>query len=499
MTTNNPIVQTPSFTHSKFTSQRRRVEVHLTSTLKNISIACSIYITGFLLLGLLSASDLLDEQFTLVGLHLIAAISFYSYWKREPWGTARYGCFGSAILLLSMGFRLLFCFDTLIYDTRFDAWPATVSVDSSLINLFFKGEAITFFGTLIMVASWRLCVRESLERLTFFGHEEKANINHFKTLYIFGCISQILLTANVGLGSFVQLFGLLRLLSDGCVYFLAHYNVKSKSRTCILKAFLLGLPLSFFALTTGVKSEILIPLIPATIIAWRSFSSGPARVFIIVFGIVSLSIVNIFVAHVRNTSWNEGETYSATELTSGAFASNDRESLKNSTEAIMSRINLSSSHALTVAIAERDGYIPMEIFGGIPASFIPRLIWPDKPILRPGNDHTQRIRGSSINTEDVNTSTAPCFFTELYLGGGVFGLILVSVLYGFVLGWIQLNFITLLPSSATSLFNFIMYITAIRFDENTISYALTGLVLNFILIHLIFKVLLLLPSRTARR
>jgi hypothetical protein len=494
MTINTPEAQSLSFAHGKLATQSR-VKINFPGTLKNITIASFIYVGGFLLLGLLSASDLLDEQFALIGLHLLAALSFYIYWRLEPWGSARYDCFGAAILLLSIGLRFLSAFDTLFYGTRFDVWPTTIMVDSSLLSLHFKGEAIPFFGILLMVATWRLTVQDKLGRLTFLWGTVLSNKKHFMILYGLAVFTQVLIRAvNIDFGAMAQLFQIIYSTGVAAIYFLARSNVKAKPSAWLIKAVLLGLPLSILALSGGMKEYIFLPLIPAAIIAWLTFSSVAARLGMVIMGISVLSIAQIYVGYVRQTAWGGTDrSYSAKELVAGAIANSDEDSIANGVDSMLSRMNLSSAHAITVALAERDGFIPVEIFGGIPAGFIPRILWPDKPILRPGGEHTQRIRGSTQDIEEVDSATSAGFFPEIYLGGGIFALILFSMLYGYLVGKIQLNIFFQLPASATAVFNYMMFYSAVRFDERTIAYALTGIVLSYILMLFIFKVLALMP------
>ena len=495
MIIHTPEAQTPNGAHGKSATQRR-VKTNLPGLIQNLTIASFIYTVFFVLLGLLHASDLLDDQFALIGLHLIAALSFYIYWKREPWGSARYDSFGAAVLLLSIGFRVLAAFDTMFYGTRFDDWPNTILVDSSLISLYFKAEAICFFGVLLMVVTWRLTVGDKLERFSFLRWTDLSNMSYFKILYGLAVFTQVLIRGiNIDFGALSQFFVLIYMAGVASIYFLARSNVKSNPSAWLIKAVLLSLPLSFLALTGGMKEYIFLPLVPSAIIAWLTFSGVTARFGMVIMGIIVLGFAQIYVFYVRETSWKiEDSSYSFTQLALGAFANLDEDLALMGINSIMSRINMSSPHAMTVALAERDGFIPVEIFGGIPAAFIPRILWPDKPILRPGAEHTQRIRGSTQDILDVNTATAAGFFTELYLGGGVLAFIFFSVLYGFLLGRIQLSILTQLPVAATAVFTYMMFYSAIRFDEFSIAYALTGMVMSYIIMLFIFKVLKIISA-----
>ena len=465
------------------------VKIERQGSLKYLFVASFSYLSGIFFLIVLSEYGLLDEQSVLIGLHLTAAFSFYHYWRCEFWGSAKYDCFGSAMLLISIGFRLICAFDTILFDSRFDAWPLSLSVSSSLLSLHLKGEVVTFFGTLLMVATWCATISESFSRFSFLHTTTIVDNRLFRALYALGLLTQGLIRIiGADFGAFAQLIEMLNSLAVASIYFLANSYPRAKSWNRIGMAFALGAPLSFLAMSHGMKSEIFFPFVPFAILTWITFSGTLTRLGFVLVGIFALSAGQVYTGYVRSTSWNSlAPSYSTTDLIANTVANADADIAFFGFQSVMARINMTSTHAMTVALTERDGYIPFEIFSGIPASVIPRIIWPAKPILRPGAEHTQRIRGSVQNIEDVSSATAAGFFTELYMGGGIVGLLAVSILYGFLVARIQLSISTLLPESATLALSFLMYYNAVRFDENTIAYALTGLILSYVLMVVIFK------------
>ena len=90
-------------------------------------------------------------------------------------------------------------------------------------------------------------------------------------------------------------------------------------------------------------------------------------------------------------------------------------------DSIGGRVNLTIAHATSVTLADNRGHEPMEVFGMIPASVIPRVFWPGKPIMQPGAMQTARILGGNILVSEIRSATAAGFATELYLGGWWFG------------------------------------------------------------------------------
>lgn len=459
-------------------------------TVKNLAIASSLYLAGFLILqGLLGS---IDDDFFVVALHLTSVLSLYIYWKLEPWGVAKYDCFGSALLIFSILFRLLSLFGVLFYGARFDEWPATFWVNDSLLSLYLQGEIITQFGILLIVVAWRLTVQNKLERFSFLHGSLVLNKRIFWYFYILAVITQFMLRiAGVSFGSFAQLFVTINSLGVASIYLIAVSGSLPKSKSQVMKAMYLALPLSIFSLGSAMKESIFFPFIPAVIIIWFVFSSVRARVMLFAIGVCVLSVSQIYVGYVRNTTWNSGSSYSTTELVSGAFANMDWKSLGDGVSSVFSRVDATQAHALSVAIAERDGFLPDEIFEPIPATFIPRVLWEDKPVLQPGLVHTMRIFGTD---ESLSSATAAGFITEQYLGGGVIGVILAPLLYGFMVGKLQIITLSFLPAAGTAMFNFHIFYTALRLDETHVVYAFTGIVIYFLVTVLLFKFLLLIPS-----
>ena len=473
---------------------------HFFYCIKNTVISSALYVAGLFLISQLVSWQLIDDQVAIFGLHLTAALSFYVYWKRESWGAARYECFGAAVLLMAIGFRVVSACDTLIYGTRFEQWPLAVIVESTLLSLVIEGEAITFFGTLVMLIGWRSTVRNKVERLTFLQVSNISRNLHFKVLYCLGLFTQLITRhGGVDFGAMAQFIQISYMIGVGAIYFLARSNLKSKPLAWVIKAVLLGLPISFLALNGGMKEFIFLPLIPAVLIMWTTFSTTASRIGIVIIGICLLSISQIYAGYVRVTAWHSERNFSAAELIIGAMNEADFDLFVTGIGWIGARVNPTLSHATTMAIAERDGFIPKEIFGGIPESFIPRILWNEKPVLQPGRAHYQRITGTTLSLEDVTSASAPGFFCEMYLGAGIIGMLIFSAVFGFVVGWIQGGVVKYLPTSANAVFSFVMYYSAFRLDELAIAYSLTGMILTYILLLFIFGFIsLILASRRFR-
>ena len=147
---------------------------------------------------------------------------------------------------------------------------------------------------------------------------------------------------------------------------------------------------------------------------------------------------------------------------------------------------MSSSHAVTVAIKDRDGAIPNEIFWVIPGNIIPRFLWSSKPAINPGSNHTKRIL--NIESDEIISASAPGFFQELYLGGGYLGVILASFFYGLILGKSQKFIEKKISIHAAVVFSFVLFYLALRFDESHVVYSFSNLFFMLITFTMLFSV-----------
>ena len=106
---------------------------------------------------------------------------------------------------------------------------------------------------------------------------------------------------------------------------------------------------------------------------------------------------------------NSGSAF-GNKLIETFLAKIDAEKLLKGVDRTAARINLTNTHAWTMTIADNVGLLPDEIFGSLATIFVPRLIWPEKPIYDPGLQQSYRVFGYH---KRLVSSTAAGFVTEL--------------------------------------------------------------------------------------
>jgi len=423
--------------------------------------------------------------------HAGAGAALLTFWRLGRWGRARFDSFGAALLLVSAAFRLHALVDALTYGTGVEEMYRfrTLPVSDPVFDLLLKGEFIATVGLLLVACSWRLGIGGQIERFSFIRQNQKVPIKLVVGVYLAALLVNVASRVlRFDFGPLEQLTWLLSGFGVAAIYFIAARG-KLGVRQIVL-AGVLGLPISFLALNSGMKSEILFPMIPAALLYWFRFNNMPARGLALALGIGLLALSQLYVHYVRDTTWKSTGVVqtSAGELVEGF---SDQIGVMQSTDAldsISSRVNMTIVHATSVTLADNRGYEPVDVFGMIPASMIPRIFWPGKPIMQPGAMQTARIMGGNISVSEIRSATAAGFATELYLGGWWFGVVLGCLIYGLLLAWAQKWSFRHAPGFGHQALCFLALYWTIRFDENHIVYAFTSIIFTVVFLWMLNRV-----------
>jgi len=439
----------------------------------------------FLAWALLLSRAGVADHVNLAVAHLGGAMSLITCWKLGRWGHARFDSFGAALLLMGVAFRLHGFVDALAYGTRIDELYRyrTLPLPDPVIDLLLKGELITVLGMLLVACSWRLVIGNRIEKFSFLGNGHKVPIKLSLFVYAAAILVDVARRVlGIGFGPLEQLLTLLYGFGVAAIYLVAAR--KGSTMRQVTVACLLAIPMSILALSGGMKEDMLFPFIPAAILYWMGFNNIVARSAAVVLGIALLALSQMYVHYVRETTWRSTGNLdvSTGELVAGFGGRVGNAQSNDALGSISSRINQTSAHATTVTLADHRGHEPMAVFGMIPASVVPRVLWPGKPVMQPGAMHTARILGGNIPVSQIRSATAAGFFTELYLGGWWLGVILGAITYGALLAGVQKWASRHDPGFGHQALCFLVLYWTIRFDENHVVYAYTSLVFTMIFI-----------------
>jgi hypothetical protein len=458
-----------------------------------VALISAIVYGASLALAFLLAMDQSLEIAALALAHIGAAAAFLIYWRLGHWGAAKYACFGAVLLLIASIFRIQAAIDTVIYGMRIANLPTTVPLPEPLIWWYFKGELITNLGILLVVSTWRIVLGAQVEKHSFMQDKRDEPRSLLLLVYIAGIFVAVVgEIAPSAFGSLSQFASLTYSFAVASIFFLAAKR-RGASGSAIV-ALVLAAPMVALALGTGMKEDLFLPLMPAALLFWFRSKSIARKTIAILVGISALAVAQLYIVYVRNSTWTISQNMPLVREqvpileTIFTFGKEFRQmSISKGFNQISERVNLTSSHAITVILADRYGYKPMEVFGLIPVSLIPRILWPNKPIIQPGAMQTERIRGTNNDLAYTSSATAAGFFTEMYLGAGFYGVIIGSVLYGTILAYAQRLTRKISPGFGYRAFSLILLYWTIRFDEKAVVYAYTSIVFSLIFVLLLTK------------
>ena len=475
----------------------RPISYTFSYAIKALLVAVFLYAIILLLAFLLSRIGVQD-QICLALVHAAGAAALLIFWKLGRWGRARYASFGAALLLVGCGFRIHALLDALIYGARLENIYkySNVPLPNPAFDWLLKGELITVIGLLIIACSWRLRVGRDVENHSFIHNAQAIPLKI--SLLVYGAalgVDLLRRVLGVSFGPLDQIASLLFVAGIASIYFIA--SRKQSATRKVISATLLALPLSVLALDSGMKEEIFFPFVPAGILYWFNFRRLFSRFAAVSVVLIILAISQLYVHNVRELSWrSNGDIDIPISVLLTSFSDNFQDlQLVDALDQISSRVNMTTAHATTVTLADNYGYEPVEVFGSIPASVVPRILWPGKPVMQPGVMHTARILGSSDPLSEIRSATAAGFATELYLGGWWVGVLLGAIAFGWMLGTAQQWAYRFGRGFGHQTLSFIALYWALRFDEKHVVYAYTSILFATVFIWMLVKIAKLFSIR----
>lgn len=341
----------------------------------------------------------------------------------------------------------------------------------------FQGEAVFFAANVLFTAGWILVERR---RTRAFGSAPIYSVKSLLSFYIIALFFSLMLRFG-GIGGASGLMSSFALFSAiGAVGLL----LSSKSRWGISGSYrfftlLMMIPLIYLALISGTKGQLVVVALPFMV---AGLNKGTTRLFgvLLPFVIFMLMIGIPLSQEMRAANWASTGRQENIGLTEGLSRVAERYADGNVIEVTTStlvgfcnRANSAEIGGLVMRYAEQDGLLGMELVRLLPAIFIPRVLWPEKPVFRPGAWFTW-YRGRSDSPETATTSTAMGLGTEFYWSFGAMGVLLISILgalYSVV--WQALRRVSTLGISGFAGM-YALLASAVRFEEMHMVYAIAG-------------------------
>jgi len=253
----------------------------------------------------------------------------------------------------------------------------------------------------------------------------------------------------------------------------------------VLRAVAICVPLAYFSLGAGLKENIIIALLPAGLVVWRYFNNLVSRMVLVGMMFILLAVITSFVTFYRERVWIGKSDASIAEIvqeySESAGSEGFQDSVADGLNIFLIRSNATYHHGWAISLADTDGFIPREMFAPLTYVFIPRFLWPGKPEITPGLEHSARLFGDRYIFAS-SSSTAAGYFPALYMGGGIPIILLGAALLGWMIARLSAFVVRYGNIYSSTIFYWGMVLFALRLDETWPVYALSGPIVNVVYI-----------------
>jgi hypothetical protein len=426
------------------------------------------------------------EALALFCLYAASTLTLLSLWKGFCFDKNYISSYGSTTLFVSAILQIAAMLAVYLLSVGPTTLRPTVPEPLPPEILALKANALSTIGLILVICSWRFVIWDKIENVSLTPEVPEQQLSAARLLYWGNlCTIAFISLGRIEVFSVRQLLGALFSFAIASIFVLAQSKPPGLPR--VSYSFLLALPFTFLALSNGMKEHIIFPLVPTALNTWFAIRGLPAKVFLLMFGCLCFVTLTLYVNYVRAETWYSRGQKSTPELLTGFVSHIRRNGIENGLEQSLARIEPSKPRMETIAIADGRGLEPNEIFGRLPAMFIPRALWPDKPVVAPGAEHSWRLENRRGSPPPGYWSASAGFFAELYLGGGYLGVILGSIIYGAAIGVMQRFAVQNMPGIAVNSLCFLSFYWSIRLEEAHVLYAYSSIVSFFLVWFFVFK------------
>ena len=348
----------------------------------------------------------------------------------------------------------------------------------------FRAECVFLATTLLFVLGWLLVERQRAMAVW--------RVPPPRTLWTIYAFSSLLFLGILGVGGgrfpsylgnlgtvfqYVAIGSIAALLGGG-----SHYALGRK-RSWI--AVLALTPFWALALQTGMKGAVVLSALPIVLPLILRPTRATVPVLVTLF-LVLLTFVFPFSHQWREMNWVGGRNATAFEVANEVVDEWDRRGMMDSTlvgaKVLLSRGTSSDIGGLVMRLAEVRGHLGGSRLEGLIYIFIPRFLWKDKPLYKPGAWFTWYL-GQARSVSSATSSTAIMLGTELYWMYGVAGVLFGATFLGLLYAACWRALLSLGPTNAlVPVGAFVLSIHAISLQEKSTIFAFSQYPTQFVYI-----------------
>jgi hypothetical protein len=419
-----------------------------------------------------------------------SAAAGYIIWRGYRWPGigSRYLNFGALLLLAMIANRLVYISDFFITGPRFSYWPFSCENPEWAL---LKAEVATLVGTFISLSIWLLTGGARYSPGLLFEVPRPSLIPCLVVSYALSVFGLLLTKVSPNLAdSLGQLTPMLQSIGVACCFFLPLALARSKLVIFGLVS-ILSIPFVGTALLSGMKESIIVSLIPALYIAWTIAPSKAARLGILATIVLLFGVITSFVTYYRGEAWVGKRSLTETQAI-GEFSKNMRDegveqTVLDGVKGFFQRANSSADRGWAISLADEYGYEPGLVFSPMLYVFIPRMFWPDKPLIQQGWQYSGLVFGPRY-MEDSGSSTAAGLYPAFYLGYGWIAVVTGALFIGFMMSGLFRLAWRFGGPLMVGMYGFSLVNFALRLDETWTVGALSGPVITLVYLLVILRI-----------
>jgi hypothetical protein len=446
---------------------------------KKLIVSCIIYIIlNFFAFLILPSSPLTSILIS----SLLGFCILYYIWIWFYKFNGAINNFGSYLLLSSIAYRIFNILVLLVVEDPLDSWPNEIntSLDLNIIiksTSLFTGESLSVFGTLIISLTWFYLGGIKFSRINFVKKESFLStwiLYILASLIFFIKISELALF--IYISSFIIIYTVIQINKLN--------NILIKEHN-LIRAFFMLSPFIAISIKTGMKESIIVFLIPILIDLFYRYKTIAARLLLIFCSFISFLFFTLIADFIRLNYWGTKQILSISSvynyLISTIKTINFEFGFALVSKALL-RISPLFYQGWTVSLTYLKDIHYTSLFSNILAMFIPRFLWPTKPLNNPEHEMTVIFYGDKIAE---TTNEASGLYSELYLKEGFIGFVLISFLLGLYIFLLQKIVFKIKNKLAFNVFNFMLIYFSFRLHEYYFNAIFPGFLLYLIIVIII--------------
>jgi hypothetical protein len=411
-------------------------------------------------------------------------------WRNTRWPDtwSRYLSFGALLLLVCVANRAFYIADYFVTGTQFDEWPFWAQSPQAAV---FKGEVIAVLGTLLTLLGWRLCGGMRVSPAIVM-ERPRQTYRVVQVIYVLALIGLFISERRPGMvAALGQLLPTLLVL--GLVgAFLVPMTRFRGDLARLLATIALSVPFVLMASGTGMKENIILATVPAAVMTWRYFHHPLARTGMVAAGLVALALITAYVNLYRSEVWvPQSRGLAISQSVPQDFVEEVRSvglahAVGDGLGAFIKRSDGSYAHGWAVSIADDQAFHPKLVFAPLAYVFVPRVLWPGKPLIQQGWEYSGLVFGENYISWS-GSSTAAGFYSALYLGLGWPAVVLGALMAGMLLAAMSRLALRFGGPLAAGLYIFSMVPFMLRMNANWTVGVLSGPIIGLVYVLAIFS------------